>query len=116
MNAAAFNLYVETQRTPTLQQGDVVVLDNLSLHKSPKAKEILANHGASFLFLLPYSPDLNPPDLTLIEMAFSKIKALLRNAAASTYGDLWQGVGKVCDLFSDEEYYNYLKAAGYERN
>lgn len=67
--------------------------------------------GAWFLFLPPYLPDLNP-----IEMAFSKLKALIRKAAARTYEDLWQVVGYVCDLFSDEECCNFLKAAGYETN
>ncbi|MGS4948264.1 hypothetical protein ACVDG3_22655, partial [Meridianimarinicoccus sp. RP-17] len=56
----------------------------------------------------PYSPDLNP-----IEMAFSKLKALIRKAAARTYDQLWQAVGHVCNLFTDEECYNFFKAAGY---
>ena len=63
----------------------------------------------SLKLLPPYSPDLNP-----IEMAFSKLKTLIRKAAARTYDQLWAAVGQVCDLFSDEECYNYFKAAGYE--
>ena len=59
--------------------------------------------------LPPYSPDLNP-----IEMAFAKLKALIRRAAARTYDDLWRAAGHVCDLFTDEECYNFFKAAGYE--
>src|SRR6056297_1000259 len=59
----------------------------------------------------PYSPDLNP-----IEMAFSKLKALIRKAAARTYDQLWAAVGQVCDLFSEEECYNYFTAAGQEAN
>ena len=98
MNAEMFKLYIETQLVPTLRAGDVVILDNLSSHKSPGAAEILGGVGSCFLFLPPYSPDLNP-----IEMAFSKLKVLIRKAAARTYDDLWQAVGKVCDLFSDEE-------------
>ena len=47
-------------------------------------------------------------------MAFAKLKALIRKAAARTYDALWRAVGDVCDLFSDEECYNYFKAAGYE--
>lgn len=109
MNGEIFDLYVKTQLAPTLRQGDVVILDNLSSHKSPKAAEALREVGAWFLFLPPYSPDLNP-----IEMAFSKLKALIRKAAARTYDQLWAAVGHVCDLFSDEECYNYFKAAGYE--
>lgn len=109
MNAEMFELYIETQLAPTLRPGDVVILDNLSSHKSPGAAAALRNIGAWFLFLPPYSPDLNP-----IEMAFSKLKALIRKAAARTYDQLWQAVGQVCDLFSDEECYNFFKAAGYE--
>ncbi len=72
MNRAAFDIYIETQLAPTLGPGDVVILDNLSSHKSAKAAKILKQRGAWFLFLPPYSPDLNP-----IEMAFSKLKAYL---------------------------------------
>ncbi len=64
--------------------------------------------GAWFLFLPPYSPDLNP-----IEMAFSKLKTLIRKAAARTYDALCSTVGHVCDLFTEEEYFNFFKAAGY---
>ena len=85
------------------------ILDNLSSHKSACAAEVLKSIGAWFLFLPAYSPDLNP-----IEMAFAKLKALIRKAAARSYDALWQAVGHVCDLFSDEECYNYFKAAGYE--
>lgn len=60
MNRAAFETYVETQLAPTLNKGDVVILDNLSVHKSPKAAACLKQRGAWFLFLPPYSPDLNP--------------------------------------------------------
>lgn len=109
MNAEMFELYVETQLAPTLRVGDVVILDNLSSHKSPGAAAALRKVGAWFLFLPPYSPDLNP-----IEMAFSKLKALIRKAAARTYDQLWAAVGHVCALFTEEECYNYFKAAGYE--
>jgi transposase len=108
MNGEMFERYVETQLVPTLRRGDVVILDNLSSHKSPRAAAILKSIGAWILFLPPYSPDLNP-----IEMAFSKLKSLLRKAAARTYDDLWATVGRVCDLFSEEECFNYFQAAGY---
>ncbi len=65
MNREMFERYVETQLAPTLRRDDVVILDNLSSHKSPRAAAILESVGAWFLFLPPYSPDLNP-----IEMAF----------------------------------------------
>lgn len=87
----------------------MVILDNLSSHKSACAAEVLKSVGAWFLFLPPYSPDLNP-----IEMAFSKLKALIRKAAARTYDDLWQAVGHICNLFLDEECFNFFNPAGYE--
>lgn len=93
------------------RSGAAPILDNLSSHKSAYAAEVLKSIGAWFLFLPPYSPDLNP-----IEMAFSKLKALIRKAAARSYDALWQAVGHVCDLFSGEECYNFFKAAGYETN
>jgi len=108
MNRATFDIYVETQLAPTLSKGDVIILDNLSSHKSPRAAKVMRDVGAWFLFLPPYSPDLNP-----IEMAFSKLKTLLRKATARTYDELWNVVGQVCDLFSDEECFNFFKAAGY---
>ena len=109
INRELFDLYIETQLVPTLHKGDVVILDNLATHRSPKAAAILKDIGAWFLFLPPYSPDLNP-----IEMAFAKLKALIRKAAARTYDQLWKAVGQVCDLFTEEECYNFFKAAGYE--
>ena len=89
----------------------MIILDNLSVHKSPKAALILKDIGCWFLPLPPYSPDLNP-----IEMAFAKLKALLRKAAARTYDDLWNAVGTVCELFTEDEYLNSCIAAGYEPN
>ena len=111
MNRNVFETYVETQLAPTLGKGDVVILDNLSSHKSQRASDILKDRGAWFLFLPPYSPDLNP-----IEMAFSKLKSLIRKAAARTYADLWQAVGHVCNLFPEEECLNFFKAAGHGTN
>jgi transposase len=108
MDRAAFDTWIETELAPTLERGDVVVLDNLAVHKSAKAAGLLKTKGAWFLFLPPYSPDLNP-----IEMAFSKLKAHLRAAAARTFDALWRAIGTICDLFSPRECWNYLVAAGY---
>ena len=107
MDRTAFNLYIETQLAPTLDRGDVVVLDNLSVHKSARAAETLKTRGAWFLFLPQYSPDLNP-----IEMAFSKLKAHLRGAAARTFEALWAALGDICALFDPDECWNFFKAAG----
>lgn len=108
MNRKIFETWVETQLAPTLHPGDVVILDNLSSHKSAKAREVLRERGAWFLFLPPYSPDLNP-----IEMAFSKLKAHLRRIGARTITELHEAVGDICDLYEPQECWNYLKAAGY---
>ncbi|WP_245273188.1 IS630 family transposase [Microvirga lotononidis] len=104
----AFEAYIETQLAPTLCQGDVVILDNLVAHKSEKAAQCLKQRGAWFLFLPPYSPDLNP-----IEQAFAKIKAHLRKAEARTFDALWRALGDICNLFEPQECWNFLKAAGY---
>jgi len=108
MDGATFDTYVKTQLAPSLAPGDVVILDNLNVHKSPRAAQAIKERGAWFLFLPKYSPDLNP-----IEMAFSKLKTLLRKAAARTLDALWRAVGDICDLFTPDECWNYLKAAGY---
>lgn len=108
MDRAAFDTWVATELAPTLGKGDVVILDNLAVHKSAKSAEVLKQKGAWFLFLPAYSPDLNP-----IEMAFSKLKAHLRKAGARTFDALWKAIGRICDLFSPQECWNYLTAAGY---
>lgn len=108
MNRAIFDTYVETQLAPTLQPGDIVILDNLASHKSERAAAILKQRGAWFLFLPSYSPDLNP-----IEEAFAKLKAHLRRISARTIEALWKAIGDICALYSQEECWNYFKEAGY---
>lgn len=108
MDRQAFNIWVEQELAPALQPGDVVILDNLSVHKSARAAEVLAARGAWFLFLPQYSPDLNP-----IEMAFAKLKAYLRKASARTFEALWTALGDICAMFDPQECWNYFKAAGY---
>jgi transposase len=108
MDGRTFDIYIRTQLAPSLERGDVVILDNLNVHKSPRAAQALAERGAWFLFLPKYSPDLNP-----IEMAFAKLKTLLRKAKARTYDALWRAVGDICGLFEPQECWNYLKDAGY---
>lgn len=108
MNRRIFETYVETQLVPTLSAGDIVILDNLAAHKSPRVEAAIKARGAWMLFLPPYNPDLNP-----IEMAFSKLKANLRARAIRTIDGLWQAIGDICDLDSTTECKNYFKAAGY---
>ena len=85
-----------------------MILDNLSVHKSPRAERALRERGAWMLFLPQYSPDLNP-----IERAFSKLKAHLRAAAARTFDALWTALGDICALFDPIECWNFFRAAGY---
>ena len=108
MNRRIFEAYVETQLAPTLRKGDVVILDNLPTHKSAAAEKAVRAKGAWFLFLPPYSPDLNP-----IEMVFAKLKAHLRARAVRTPDGLWQAIGDICDLLESEECQSYFGAAGY---
>ena len=108
MNRAAFDTYITTQRAPTLQPGHVVIVDNLSSHKSANAQDCLKAQGNWMPFLPPYSPDLNP-----IEMAFSKLKAHLRRLKARTFDALVQSVAQTCDLFTPEQCRNFFTAAGY---
>jgi transposase len=108
VDGPAFDAYVRTQLAPDLRRGDVVILDNLNVHKSPRAAQALAARGAWVLFLPRYSPDLNP-----IEKAFAKLKTLLRKAKARTYDALWRAVGDSCALFHPQECWNYFKDAGY---
>lgn len=105
MNGQAFDCYVQTQLAPLLKPGDVVVWDNLNVHKSPRAAQCIRVRGAWVLYLPRYSPDLNP-----IEKAFSKLKTLLRKAKARTCDELWKAVGQVCSLFTPQECWNYFKA------
>ena len=108
MDRDAFDIYIETQLAPTLARGDIVILDNLSVHKSAKAAAAVRAKGAWMLFLPQYSPDLNP-----IEMAFSKLKAHLRKAATRTFDALIDAIGDICRLYDPDECWNYFKAAGY---
>jgi transposase len=108
MTGEAFRAYVEQFLVPVLSPGDVVVMDNLAAHKVAGVREAITAAGASTLYLPPYSPDLNP-----IEQLFSKLKALLRKAAARTRDALWNTIGTLLDAFSSDECRNYLQNSGY---
>jgi transposase len=108
MNGVIFRVYVERILAPTLVPGDMVILDNLSSHKGDEVRQMIEARGAQRIFLPPYSPDLNP-----IELAFSKLKALLRKAAERSIDDLWWRIGEILDHVTPEECRNYLRHAGY---
>ncbi len=109
MHGAAFLAYVEQVLVPSLRPGDIVVMDNLPAHKPAAVRRAIEQAGAELRFLPPYSPDLNP-----IEMAFSKIKARLKSAAARTVTDLWAAIRQAIDAITPAECLNYFAATGYE--
>ena len=91
---------------PSSVSGDIVVMDNLSSHKGPGVRQRIEAAGAEIRFLPPYSPDLNP-----IEMAFAKLKALLRQAAERTVEGLWGAIARILETFQPRECRNYFAAA-----
>ncbi|CAI9406729.1 IS630 family transposase ISRm10-1 [Pleomorphomonas sp. T1.2MG-36] len=109
MNGVAFRAYVEQVLVPTLSRRDVVVMDNLPAHKTEGIRQAIEQIGAELHYLPPYSPDFNP-----IEMAFSKLKAVLRGKAERTVSALWDAVGDATPLFTSDECAHYFAAAGYE--
>ena len=108
INGEVFSAYVEKVLVPTLLQGDIVVLDNLSSQKGKPARAAIRAAGAHMLFLPPYSPDFNP-----IEQVFAKLKALLRKAEERTVHGLWDRIGKLLDRFEPAECRNYFRHSGY---
>ncbi len=109
INREAFETYVEKVLAPELRRDDVVIMDNLSSHKGPKVRAMIEAAGAQLLYLPSYSPDFNP-----IELAFAKLKALLRKAAERTVEALWTAIGRLLDAFTPAECANYFAAAGYD--
>ena len=108
MNGEIFAVYLERCLVPTLRPDDIVVMDNLPVHKSDNVRRIIEAAGATLVYLPPYSPDLNP-----IEMAFAKLKAHLRKAAERSMPALWDRIGSILALFSPDECANYFTHAGY---
>lgn len=108
INGRSFLAYVEQILIPTLNRGDIVIMDNLGSHKRQAIRAALPAIGAKLFFLPPYSPDLNP-----IEQVFAKLKTLLRKAAERSITATWQRVGALLDRFTPQECANYLANAGY---
>jgi transposase len=108
INGRIFLAYVEQFLIPTLQPGDIVILDNLASHKGKAIRKAIRAAGARLLFLPPYSPDLNP-----IEQVFAKLKTLLRKAAERSVETAWRRIGILLDAFSPHECANYLRNSGY---
>ena len=110
MNGESFLAYVRQFLVPCLRRGDIVIMDNLSSHKSRGVRDAIEAAGATLLYLPPYSPDFNP-----IEQAFAKLKALLRKAAARTVEALWDIIGVLMQAFRPDEPANYFANSGYRQ-
>ncbi len=108
MDTATFEWYIAEQLAPTLQPGQVVVLDNLSAHKAESIRQALAARGCELLFLPPYSPDFTP-----IEQAFSKLKAILRGLGARTREALQEAVRLAIEAITRDDATAWFAHAGY---
>ena len=104
----SFRAYVEQVLVPTLNPGDIVVMDNLASHKGRAVRAAIRAAKAKLFFLPAYSPDLNP-----IEQPFAKMKTLLRKADARTIDKTWRTIGTLLDCYTPTECANYFKNAGY---
>lgn len=106
--SAVFEAYVEHFLAPILEEGDVVILDNLAAHKSDRVRQMIQTKGAQVLFLPAYSPDLSP-----IEQAFSKIKQALRRAKAQTVDALMEAIAQALDAVSWSDTVGWFTACGF---
>jgi transposase len=103
-----FETYVEKVLAPSLKEGQIVVMDNLSAHKPKRIKELIEQRGCELVYLPSYSPDYNP-----IEEAFAKIKNLLRKAAARSKEALIEAMAAALSAISAEDIRGYFQHAGY---
>ena len=108
MDGEIFGVYVQQVLVPTLRDGDVVVMDNLTAHKRPLIKRLIEAAGATVLYLPPYSPDFNP-----IEMIWSKVKRLLRTIAARTIDALHDAFGQAFAAVTPEDIRGCFQHCGY---
>jgi transposase len=108
VDAQVFETYLEQVLLPKLHPGRIVVMDNLSAHKTEKVRELVEGAGCELLYLPPYSPDLNP-----IEEAFSKIKGILRKAEARTRETLVGALGPALSSVTREDARGFFEHCGY---
>ena len=108
VDGEAFEAYVERFLVAHLRRGQIVVMDNLSVHKSKRIQRLVEEAGCELLFLPPYSPDMNP-----IEEAFSKVKGILRKAGARTRESLMEATGSALDAITPEDIRGFYLNCGY---
>ena len=106
--ARVFETYVEKVLLPSLEEGQIVVMDNLSAPRPKRIRELIEQHGCELLYLPSYSPDFNP-----IEEAFAKIKNLLRKAAARTKEALVEAIAAALSAVSAADAQGFFEHAGY---
>lgn len=104
----AFWYYISAVLAPALDPGQIVVLDNLGVHYDPRVREAIEARGARVLFLPTYSPDLSP-----IELAFSKLKAILRRVGARTRPELEAAIGSALELITPQDAVGWFNHCGY---
>jgi transposase len=104
----AFSLYVERFLCPSLEQGQIVVMDNLQVHKMRRVRELIEGCGCQLVFLSPYSPDFNP-----IEEAFAKIKTILRKAKARSVQALFEATGQALCAVTEQDSRGFFAYSGY---
>jgi len=104
----SFRAYVGEVLVPALNPGDLVIMDNLSPHKSDPTLALITAVGAQVLFLPAYSPDLNP-----IEKMWSKVKSLLRGAEARTPADLITAIGQALAKVTAKDALGWFTSCGY---
>jgi transposase len=107
-NTELFEIYVEQMLAPSLEPGQMVIMDNLSIHKGQKVRQAIEARGCEVLFLPAYSPDLSP-----IEEAFSKIKALLRRIGARTREALQEALEYALTTVSASDAAGWFRHCGY---
>jgi transposase len=105
----SFGVYVREILAPRLRSGQIVLMDNLSVHRSGWVRELIEGKGCQLWLLPSYSPDLNP-----IEEAFSKVKNLLRKAKARTLQALFEATAEALSAVSADDAHGYFKHCGYE--
>ncbi len=105
---AVFETYVEQVLAPELRAGQVVVMDNLSAHKSGRVRESIEARGCKLVYLPPYSPDHNP-----VEKAFAKVKGLLRKAGTRTRQALLEAMGGALDAVTARDARGFFRSCGY---
>ena len=108
-NGMVFETYLREVLCPTLSEGQVVVMDNLSAHKGERVRELIEGRGCELIYLPPYSPDLNP----IVEEAFAKIKALLRRAGARSREALIEEIGQALDAVTASDARGFFDHCGY---